>query len=356
MNLMQAENRLKKKRILVTGHTGFTGSWVRIWLESLGIELYGLSFDNPDEVSLQKQLNSRIKNEFIGDVADSNFVFKVFDKVKPDYVLHLAAQPIVSIGYLEPFRTITSNTFGTAVILEACRRTNSVKKIVCATTDKVYKNLDLGHKFIESDELKGGDPYSLSKSAAEDIIEAYYQIFVKSNRKISLHVARGGNIVGGGDYSQDRIVPDLVRSILNDKPIMIRQPNSSRPWQHVLSLVHGYILLLAEENSGHETIYQCWNFGPFSEANLTVAEIISFFNTRWQTPKFQLVENSFKESRTLSIDSNKAFTKLNWDVKWEASNIFSNTIDWYKLVHTKQKTAKEISELQLMDYRILHSN
>jgi CDP-glucose 4,6-dehydratase len=356
MNLLTAENKLKQKRILVTGHTGFTGSWVRIWLESIGIEFYGLSFDNLDEISLQKQLNSRIKNEFIGDVADSNFVFKVFSEVKPDYVLHLAAQPIVSIGYLEPFRTITSNTLGTAVVLEACKRTDSVRKIVCVTTDKVYKNLDLGQKFIESDELKGGDPYSLSKSAAENIIEAYYQVFAKSNRNITLHVARGGNIVGGGDYSQDRIIPDLVRSIIDDKPILIRQPNSSRPWQHVLSLVHGYILLLAEETSGSKSTYQCWNFGPFSDANLTVADIISFFNLRWQTPRLQFTESNFKESSTLSIDSNKAFTELNWDVKWGVNKIFSNTIDWYKLVHTNQKTAKEISELQLADYRILHSN
>ena len=356
MNLLEAENRLKKKRILVTGHTGFTGSWLRIWFEYIGIEFYGLSFENLQKLSLQNQLNSRLKNEFIGDIADSEFVFKVFDKVKPEYVLHLAAQPIVSIGYEEPFRTIKSNTFGTAVILEACKRTNSVENVVCVTTDKVYRNQDIGKKFTESDELKGGDPYSLSKSAAEDLIEAYHQIFVKLNRKIAIHVARGGNIVGGGDYSQDRIVPDLVKSILHDKPILIRQPNATRPWQHVLSLIHGYLLLLAQGTYGDETTFQCWNFGPLFEEDLTVAEIISFFHTIWQPPKYRFIEERFKESRILKINSSKALTQLNWEVKWKMENIFSNTINWYKLVHTDKITAKEISEIQLIEYRKLHSN
>ena len=355
MKLKHVEQKLKAKRILVTGHTGFTGSWVRIWLESIGAQFYGLSLDNSDDISLSKLLESRINSEFIGDIADSNFVFKVFEKVKPEYVLHLAAQPIVSVGYMDPFRTITSNTQGMAVILEACRITSSVETIVCVTTDKVYKNLELGKAFIETDELKGGDPYSLSKSASEHVIEAYHEVFNHSNRKINLHVARGGNIVGGGDYAVDRIIPDLVRSIIYRQPILIRQPNSNRPWQHVLSLIHGYFLLLAKENLSDQGIYECWNFGPSGKKDFSVSEIIDLFTSKWESPQVVFLEKSFKESKKLNIDSTKALNELNWKAEWNFHDVFSNTIDWYKSVHTQEAAAREISELQLSLYRSLHS-
>lgn len=354
MNLNQVEKKLKSKRILVTGHTGFTGSWVRMWLETIGVDFYGLSQDNYDDISLCKQLDLRIRNEFIGDISDYNFVFKVFDKIQPEYVLHLAAQPIVSVGYSDPFRTITSNTQGTAVVLEACRRTASVETIVCVTTDKVYKNLEAGRKFSESDELRGGDPYALSKSAAEHVIEAYHYVFKQSKKNINLHVARGGNIVGGGDYSVNRIIPDLVRSVLESKPILIRQPNSSRPWLHVLSLIHGYFLLLTKENLKMEDVYQCWNFGPSEGYELTVNDIIQLFASRWKTPKVVIKGKSFKESEKLQIDSSKAESQLNWKTQWDYRNVFVNTIDWYKSVHTEESTARKISELQIDKYRSMY--
>jgi CDP-glucose 4,6-dehydratase len=167
--------------------------------------------------------------------------------------------------------------------------------------------------------------------------------------------AAAGNIVGGGDYSVNRIIPDLVRSVINSKPILIRQPNSSRPWQHVLSLIHGYFLLLTKENLNTENIYECWNFGPSEKYEFTVNEIIELFASRWQSPKIQFVEKNFKESEKLQIDSSKAESQLNWKTKWDYRNVFINTIDWYKTVHTTEITARKISELQLEQYRSMHN-
>jgi CDP-glucose 4,6-dehydratase len=353
MILENAERRLSGSRVLITGHTGFTGTWVQLWLDSIGAESFGLSFENEDEYSMRKSTRIKPSGEFIGDVADSSFVLNTFKEVKPNFVLHLAAQPIVSVAYADPLRTILSNTQGTAVVLEACRKTDSVHNIVCVTTDKVYKNLEKGIRFIESDELGGGDPYSASKSAAEHVISAYGQVFKHEKREVNLQVARGGNIVGGGDYSKDRIIPDLVRSIINEEKIIIRQPNSTRPWQHVLSLVHGYILLLAKDDD--KNLFGTWNFGPLTEKELKVSEIIKLFESHWKLPRLEYQHGNFAESKNLNIDSSKAMKNLGWVPKWDYEKIFSETIDWYKNVHTSKIDALTISKMQLSEYRKLHS-
>jgi CDP-glucose 4,6-dehydratase len=355
MNLRQAEDELRGRRILVTGHTGFTGAWMQIWLNEIGAECYGLSFENNDEMSMSKFTKIKPKMEFIGDVADASFVFKVFDQVKPEYVLHLAAQPIVSVAYKDPFRTVMSNAHGTAVVLEACMRSEYVKTVVCVTTDKVYKNLETGRRFVESDELGGGDPYSASKSAAEQIISMYSQILKHGGHKLSLQVARGGNIVGGGDYSQDRIIPDLVRSCLQNEPINVRQPDSTRPWQHVLSLAHGYILLLAKDAYRGTNSFGVWNFGPIGDKDLTVSEIIEIFKQEWKNPRIEYSETNFIESHNLGIDSNKAKNLLNWSPKWDQEQVFTKTIAWYKEVHLNEENALNFSKEQLNQYRKLHS-
>jgi CDP-glucose 4,6-dehydratase len=354
MNLQQAENELRGRRVLVTGHTGFTGTWMLIWLNEIGAECYGLSFENTDEMSMSKYTKIKPMVEFIGDVADACFVFEVFDQVKPEYVLHLAAQPIVSVAYKDPFRTVMSNAQGTAVVLEACMRSEYVKTVVCVTTDKVYKNSETGHRFVESDELGGGDPYSASKSAAEHIISMYSQILKNSGHKLSLQVARGGNIVGGGDYSKDRIIPDLVRSCLEKKPINVRQPDSTRPWQHVLSLAHGYILLLAKDTYNGEYSFGVWNFGPTGDKDLKVSEIIEIFKQEWKNPRIEYGETNFLESHNLGINSKKAKDLLNWLPKWDQKQIFTQTISWYKEVHLNKENALDFSKEQLDNYRKLH--
>jgi len=355
MNLQQAENQLRGRRVLVTGHTGFTGAWMQIWLNEIGAECYGLSFENEDEMSMGKSTKIKPKMEFIGDVADASFVFEVFDQVKPEYVLHLAAQPIVSVAYKDPLRTVMSNAHGTAVVLEACTRSEFVKTVVCVTTDKVYKNLETGHRFVESDELGGSDPYSASKSAAEHIISMYSQILKHRGHKLSLQVARGGNIVGGGDYSQDRIIPDLVRSCLENKPINVRQPDSTRPWQHVLSLIHGYILLLAKDVYSCTHSFGVWNFGPIGDENLKVSEIIEIFKHEWRNPRIEYNKTNFLESHNLGIDSSKAKNLLNWLPKWNQEQVFSQTIAWYREVHQNERDALNFSREQLNLYRELHS-
>lgn len=351
MNFDTIEQSLKAKKILVTGHTGFTGSWVRVWLNLIGAEMIGLSLENRDLYSMQKWLNTPIKQEYIGNIEDENFVFKVFKQVKPDFVLHLAAQPIVSVGYTNPFQTIKSNTHGTSVILEACNRTSSVSSIVCVTTDKVYKNLETGRRFEESDELGGGDPYASSKSAAEHLIMAYGQVFRQQEREISVHVARGGNIVGGGDYAQNRLVPDLVRSVIGKSVLQIRQPNSTRPWQHVLSLIEGYFNLLTRGEMLQRYDQEVWNFGPLPEKQLTVLEIIELFSLHWKQPDIKHVSSNFHEASFLDLDSGKANLLLNWSPQWNAEQSFSKTIEWYRAIHELRENPKEFTEMQVQKYR-----
>jgi CDP-glucose 4,6-dehydratase len=355
MKLDVAEQVLKGKKILVTGHTGFTGSWVRVWFNSIGVEMIGLSLENTDQLSMQKLLEFSKNQEYIGDIADENFVFGVFEKVKPDLVLHLAAQPIVSVGYADPFSTLKSNTQGTAVILEACNRTSSVSSIVCITTDKVYKNIGSGRRFLESDELEGGDPYASSKSAAEHVIAAYGQVFKQQGRNMGLQVARGGNIVGGGDYAQDRIMPDLVRSIIGNTTVQVRQPNSTRPWQHVTSLIHGYIALLARQENTQDQNHEVWNFGPLPQKQLTVTEIIEMFGSKWKQPRIEYSVGKFHEALSLDIDSSKAAHLLQWKPRWDTEQVLSNTIDWYRAVHEMRENPTKITEEQISKYRSTHN-
>jgi CDP-glucose 4,6-dehydratase len=353
MNLQGAESRLRGSKIIITGHTGFTGTWAQLWLDSLGVECFGLSFENQDKYSIRKSTKLKPSAEFIGDIGDSQFVLDTFATVEPDLVLHLAAQPIVSVSYSDPLRTFLSNTHGTAVVLEACRKIKSVQSVVCVTTDKVYRNLETRKRFVESDELGGKDPYSASKSAAELVISAYRQVFEHERRQISINVARGGNIVGGGDYSKDRLIPDLVRSIIEDKKILIRQPNSTRPWQHVLSLVHAFILLLAKTDERNS--FDTWNFGPITKKNLNVSQIIELFESNWKMPFIDYGGPSFVESKDLYIDSTKAMNNLGWLPQWDYEKIFSTTINWYKEVHASTTDALKISNIQLNEYRNLHN-
>jgi CDP-glucose 4,6-dehydratase len=351
MILDATERTLVGKKILVTGHTGFTGSWVRAWLDLIGANMAGISLENRDQYSMQRLFNTPLEQEYIGNIEDENFVFKVFKQFKPDYVLHLAAQPIVSVGYTNPFQTIKSNSHGTGVILEACNRTSSVTSVVCVTTDKVYKNYDIGKRFIETDELGGGDPYASSKSAAEHLIAAYVQVFRQQNREINVHVARGGNIVGGGDYAQDRLIPDLVRSVIEKTVFRVRQPNSTRPWQHVLSLVQGYFSLLTRGDMMERNEQEVWNFGPLPGKQLSVLDIIDLFSIHWKQPDTKCVVGGFHEASFLDIDSQKANLKLNWSPRWNTEQSFQNTIDWYKSIHELGAIPKEFTEMQIQKYR-----
>ena len=351
MELLGFEAELAEKRILITGHTGFTGSWARLWLDQIGAKTYGLSFENQDEISMRKLLGRKKENEFIGDVADSEFVFKVFEMVKPQKVLHLAAQPIVSTAYDQPFRTMTSNVQGTAVILEACSRVNSVESLVLVTTDKVYKNRESKKSFVESDELGGEDPYSASKTAAEYVIAGYVQAFSKMNRQLNIEVARGGNIIGGGDYSRNRIIPDLVRSIEKEMPILLRQPHSTRPWQHVLSLIHGYLLLLSRGNQIGDANYGAWNFGPALSDSREVIEIVKLFGENWILPRIEEASETFPESMFLSLNSQKAQSLLDWYPAWDFTESIKKTIEWYKQVHEDSSSALTSTYSQIRAYR-----
>lgn len=345
------EMNLMGKRILITGRTGFIGQWVQLWLNELGAFTYGLSLKQQIQNQLAKSINPPSDSEFFGDVANRHTCFDFVSRIQPDLVLHLAAQPIVSEAYTDPYTTLTSNVQGTSTILAACANVKSVKTIVCVTTDKVYKNQGKTVSFQEADEIWGNDPYSSSKAATENVIASFAQALAFQGRKLDIHVARCGNAVGGGDYSINRIVPDLVLGILENKTVKVRNLNSIRPWQHVLSLVHGLLLLLSLQNNSRINRYEAWNFGPNSGEANCVSEIIEIFKNYWKSPEIEIVKSSFFEQNRLELNSNKALQELSWESKWNFKQNMFETIDWYRQVHLENAYTRQISLNQILKYR-----
>jgi CDP-glucose 4,6-dehydratase len=280
-NLSHSHSQLKGKKVFITGHSGFTGSWACIWLELIGAEVFGYSLEPDTNPNLytEAKIGNIVKGTF-ADVRDFETLNSEIEKFQPDLILHLAAQPLVRRSYKIPRETFEINAQGTANVLEAASRTASVMGVLCITTDKVYKNLELDYEYVESDELGGKDPYSASKAAAEQVI-AGYRSTLRSQKILSpiISVARGGNIVGGGDWSEDRLVPDFIRAHTTGEQMSIRFPNSTRPWQHVISLVDGYLTILAGMLGGSASNFdQAFNLGPVDEKRLSVSEVLKLLS------------------------------------------------------------------------------
>lgn len=343
----------KGSRVLVTGHTGFKGSWLCEWLLALGAEVYGYSLPPPTKPSLFNQLRlaKRIKSHTMADVRDLKSLKALVKRVKPDYVFHLAAQPIVRVSYTKPVETFETNVMGTMNVLEACRPLKTRCSVVCVTTDKVYENDDSGKAFSEGDPLGGSDPYSASKGACEIIIQSYRRSFFSfTDSPVRIASARAGNVIGGGDWARDRIIPDTMRACFGNHHLVIRNRNSTRPWQHVLEPLSGYLSLgaaLHEDNS----FATAFNFGPDPRSVKTVGELVTSILPLFPDLKVddRTDPNEPKEASLLTLDSTKAKKLLGWESRWDFKRTIWETYEWYKGQHGHGR-AQELCHDQIKAY------
>lgn len=354
----------KRRRVLLTGHTGFKGSWLALWLLEMGAEVTGIALEPSERPNLfeQLQLSKRI-NHYSIDIRNPNLVWEALAMSSPEVVIHLAAQPLVRRSYIEPVLTWETNVMGTINILEAIRQLSEPCTAVMITTDKVYRNNEWLFGYRENDVLGGQDPYSSSKAAAEHAIHCWRASYCGNasdqNPHLRIASARAGNVIGGGDWAQNRIVPDVVRALSNGEPIHVRNPHSTRPWQHVLEPLSGYILLaecmhksaaknLMTEASALESSF---NFGPALEANRSVQHLVEEALLHWQGSWSQSNENaSSHESTLLSLNIDKAHHLLGWSPRWSFSKTVERTIRWYRNVHEQQNSAVACCLSDLEDY------
>jgi CDP-glucose 4,6-dehydratase len=350
----------KDKKIFVTGHTGFQGTWLSLWLKSLGAEVIGYSLEPPTNPSLFEI--THIENQIthiIGDVRDQQHLEKSLIKHNPDILFHLAAQPLVRTSYEKPIETFQTNIIGTANLLEGLRNVSSIRVCVIITSDKCYENLELNKLHKESDPLGGFDPYSASKGAAEIITSAYKNSFFNSNNikkhNTSISTVRAGNVIGGGDWAIDRIVPDCVRSLILKQPISIRNPKAVRPWQYILEAISGMLWLAVRMWEKPLIFGQPWNFGPDSTKNeITVKELVELILFEWGNGTFQNKLNKISkephEANFLRLDSTKANNILKWKPVYSIEDTIKNTIDWYKKYYSKSENMNQVTLEKISSY------
>jgi len=345
-----------KKTVLVTGHTGFKGSWLSLWLQELGAKVIGYALDpkNENDNFIRAKIGKDL-TDYRGDIRDYDKLISVFAKHDPEIVFHLAAQTIVREGYREPKETFDVNIGGTVNVLEACRLTPSIKSLVNVTSDKCYENKGKGAPYKESDRLGGFDPYSASKACAELVSSAYGHSFfpIAKNGRTMLGMAtvRAGNVIGGGDWSKDRIIPDCIRSLGSQQPIKIRNPQHTRPWQFVLEPLAGYLLLAAYIYKKPEKYSGAWNFGPALEASVPVSVLVDKIIKTYGRGSWLAEDNTVQpmESHLLALDASKAIKNLNWRPALSLDEAVKATVDWYKFSELN-RDLHDFSLRQIADY------
>ena len=339
----------KNKRVFLTGHTGFKGSWLAEWLLSLGAEVHGFSLDPQPHELLYGQLGlaNRIHSDNRADLLDRSALTRALLDCQPDVVFHLAAQPLVRLSYDIPVETFAINVMGTAHLLDAVRTYAKPCSVVCITTDKCYENREWLHAYREEDAMGGHDPYSASKGAAELVIASFRKSFFPPTGPIRVASARAGNVIGGGDWALDRLVPDIIRSLLKDEPTLIRNPQATRPWQHVLEPLHGY-LMLAERlyTHGHE-FASAWNFGPPEQSEKTVGWIIAKMYELWGVSfDWKKDENPGPPECTfLKLDASKARGYMGWRPKLD----LPTTLDWIVKWTRRYQAGADMRQVSLED-------
>lgn len=323
----------RDRRVLVTGHTGFKGGWLSLWLARLGAKVSGYSLDPPTEPSFFDV--ARVADAAIdrrGDIRDAAGTREAIAAFDPEVVFHLAAQSIVKEGYREPVDTYATNVVGTASVLDACRKARSLRAVVVVTTDKCYENREWDRGYVESDALGGHDPYSNSKACAELVADSFRRSFFQSPRSsVGIATARAGNVIGGGDWAPDRLVPDLVRSVMRGEEALIRNPDATRPWQHVLEPLHGYLLLaqaLVKDPQGHA---EAWNFGPAAGGDRPVRDVVTALEAAWPGRLRWRVDTAphAHEAGKLMLDSGKAMARLGWSPRLGFDDTIRLTARWY---------------------------
>jgi CDP-glucose 4,6-dehydratase len=320
----------KGKNVLVTGHTGFKGSWLSLWLVSMGARVTGYSAYLPSKpCNFQISGIAKLVNHIEGDILDFVELSKTFNKCKPDIVFHLAAQPIVKVSYENPKKTFDTNAGGTLNVMECIRESKYIKVAVLITSDKCYRNKEWTWGYRENDELGGDDPYSASKGCAEIIVRSYVASY---HNRARIATARAGNVIGGGDWANARIIPDSVRSWSKKKTVMIRNPNSTRPWQHVLEPLSGYLWLGANLYKSNKLHGEPFNFGPDARVTQSVQELLESFSTFWPDAKWKKIRKNSKEkeSTLLKLSCDKSLSMLQWSPVLDFHNTVKLTAEWYR--------------------------
>lgn len=348
------QNNFSDKKVLITGNTGFKGSWLTAWLLKLGANVYGISKDIPTQPSLFEtlKLKSQINHTFL-DIRNLDGLSKELETINPDFVFHLAAQPIVSQSYDNPLETITTNVVGTANVLESLRKINHKCVAVIITSDKCYENLEWVWGYKETDRLGGKDMYSASKGAAEIIYHSYYRAFFDQKKEnLFTATARAGNVIGGGDWARDRIVPDCIRAWSENEQVTIRQPLATRPWQHVLEPLSGYLQLASRLWESKSLNGESFNFGPSPESNATVKQLISDLGIKWgisnEKDLFRVIgEVAFSEAGLLKLNCDKALAHLQWRPTLTYDELVDFTGNWYKAFHEDRLDMQNFTTQQI---------
>lgn len=337
----------KDKKVLITGHTGFKGSWLTKILSNWGADIAGYSLNPPTILNLYDTLDVDI-NSVIGDIRDYDKIFDLFDAFKPEIVIHMAAQPLVLESYKNPKSTYEINVNGTVNVCEAVRKTDCVKSFVNVTTDKVYENLETAQAYCENDKLNGYDPYSNSKSCSDIITQSYFKSFLRS-LGISTSTVRSGNVIGGGDFSPNRIVPDCIRAALDDEVIFIRHPESIRPYQHVLEPLNLYLIVAMKqyEDISYSSSY---NIGPNKEDCVETLKLVELFAKYWEGFRWDTLGDSGPhEAKFLHLDSTKIKEEFNWAPRWNIDTAISKTVEWAK-AYKKNKDTNKIIDNQIKEF------
>ena len=344
----------KNRPVFLSGHTGFKGGWLALWLSELGAKVHGYSLEMPSNPNFFSEINleDRIESSTIGDIRDLDKLISAMKTSKASVVIHMAAQSLVRESYNAPLETFTTNIIGTVNVLEAVRKAETVEAIVNITTDKCYDNKEWFWPYRENDRLGGHDPYSSSKACAELISSSYRKSYLMES---GTHLAsvRAGNVIGGGDWGKDRLIPDLFRAIDTGKTLRIRSPNSVRPWQHVLEPLSGYLMLAEKLILNGEKFAEAWNFGPLESDSKKVSWIVEHLCKKIPKSVWVLDDSiKFHEAGFLKLDSTKAKTKLGWEPRWSLEIALDKTLDWYQSWKKNQSMA-EISIEQIKAYEKL---
>jgi CDP-glucose 4,6-dehydratase len=327
-----------KKRVLLTGHTGFKGSWLSLWLQSLGAETIGYSLPPPTRPSLYDLADvGRGMKSIQGDILDLERVRNILQAQRPEIVIHAAAQSLVRQSYADPVGTYATNVLGTVHVLEAVRGVPEVRGVLIITSDKCYENRDDLRAYSETDRLGGKDPYSSSKAAAELVTAAFRRSFFKDtergvNAGVGVGTARAGNVIGGGDWAADRLVPDVIRAVLERSEVLIRNPSALRPWQHVLDPLCGYLTLAEKLYENPSSFSASWNFGPDESESLSVAAVVKRLSELWGPGISSRFDGRAQphEAQYLKLDCTKAKTELGWEPQWDLDHALEATVQWYK--------------------------
>ena len=354
-NLFFLKKFWKNKKVFLTGHTGFKGSWLSIFLNLLGAKVVGYSLRPEQEKNLfdLTSLNKQIQKSIIGDIRDYSKLKKSILKFAPDFIVHMAAQPLVRYSYDHPKYTYEVNTLGTVNILNILNELNFIKSALIITTDKVYFNNNKKFYYHEKDRLGGLDPYGSSKSCAELAVDSYNHSFLR-RKNIYVATARAGNVIGGGDFSTDRILPDYFRSLSSkNKNLVLRFPNSIRPWQHILDPLYGYLLLLMKLHKRKSFEEYCWNFGPEKSNNKSVGYVVSLINKEFNN-SVKIIKNNnnsknYHESNLLMLNSEKSKKTLNWETKYNLNHSIKLISTWHKKYLMKKNVLK-ICQEQILNY------